>query len=179
MAEPESDPPAEAKRPESVTDIVLRAIAAESPLDLSLEVPPEAEVVTLSPAPTPPASLTQVAAEAGGAACELTGALQASLQTDPSVQEALERVPASSRSVANALLLWNGDWMDSGEMGGEAALAPIRDVVVAGVLSEPADCRSRTIQGPRFLSVTTSSGTALLVFGSGVWRWGDILGGQR
>ncbi len=113
----------------------------------------------------------------GGAGCVLTENVQANLRADSSVRQALALIPASARSVSNALLLWDGQWIDASAVGGPAALDPIRVAVAATVRAASADCRKAAVTGPRLLFVDTGSQTQILAFGSGQWTWDQLIDG--
>ena len=119
-------------------------------------------------------ALTQSMAPAGSG-CVLTENVEASLRADSGVRHALALIPANARSVSNALLLWDGQWIDASTVGGAAALDPIRAVVAATVRAAPTDCRKAAVTGPRLLFVDTGAQTQILAFGSGQWAWDQLI----
>jgi hypothetical protein len=122
-------------------------------------------------------SAAALLAALGGAGdpCQLTAWLQGLLTSDPSVQGALARLPASQRSVANAVMLWDGGWVEARAPRGEDLLWPIRQAIVAGLASAPAECRDHWMTGPRFIPVADQGQATVLALGSGAWRWSDLL----
>lgn len=113
-------------------------------------------------------------ASAVGETCQLTQWVQGALQQDPSVRAALSAIPREARSLANAIMLWDGRWVESRAVSALQA-TPIREAIVVGVLTAPAACRDETIRGPLLIAVPDRFGTTLLAVGSGVWKWSDLL----
>ena len=113
----------------------------------------------------------------GGDRCGLGEWLQATLQNDPDVRVALSQVPRGARSVANAVMLWNGAWVEARGYDGRDTLAPIRRMIADGLRTAPSQCRDEVMTGPRFIAVGDSAQTTVLAVGSGLWRWSDLLVG--
>jgi len=108
--------------------------------------------------------------------CRLDALLQGALSVDPRVLRALQLMPRSDRSVANAIMLWNGRWTNPAALGGPAVVDPLRGAIVDRLRLARSDCREATIHGPVFIFVPSGSETTVLTVGSGEWRWGDLLG---
>lgn len=125
----------------------------------------------------PPVAPLVLAATASGSGCAVSDTVQARLRASPEVQVALDQMPRASRSVADAVLLWNGRWIEADQVGGPAAIDPIRAVVADVVRAVPADCRSAQVTGPRFVFVPSATGARILTFGSGNWTWAQLLSG--
>lgn len=113
----------------------------------------------------------------GVAGCDLSDAVQTQLRASPAVTAAIERIPRAARSVADAVLLWDGHWIDAGAVGGSDALEPIRAAVASAVRAAPAHCRDASVTGPRLLIVASATGNQVLAFGSGRWTWAQVIGG--
>lgn len=110
----------------------------------------------------------------GAGGCDLTGEMRRVLQADEEVLAALDRIPHGSRSVANAFLLWDGEWVDGRDQGAAPALAEIRASVVDVVRRAPAECRAAASDGPRFIVLEGGTASHVLVLGSGPWKWADL-----
>ena len=133
--------------------------------------PPSPEVL-----PTPSPSMQALAAtQAGGKTCQIFEVLQTMLQTSDEVRRALPLIPASARSVANAVMLWDGRWVDDSTLGGPPTLGPIQSIALLAVTAAPPNCRAELVRGPRLITVGDARDTTVLAFGSGEWRWGDLL----
>lgn len=143
--------------------------------------PPELEQASLGqrdPAHDPVAlSVAAAATAASGQACALTGWLQAALQADPQVQAALPLIPRPARSVANALMLWDGGWVPAPERA-MAGVAAIRTALISGIRAAPAACQTQTIRGAELMTLTSGSDTTVLAVGAGEWRWADLVSSE-
>lgn len=109
-----------------------------------------------------------------GEPCQLSQWLQQALDSDPQVQAALPAIPRPARSVANAIMIWNGEWVqpDSKAAWGYAIL---RSALVAGISAAPAACQELPVRGPELLTVTAEGETTIVAVGSGEWTWGELL----
>jgi hypothetical protein len=139
---------------------------------------PELQTAPDKTAPAPetsaPAALAD-AASAGGKACQILDWLQGVLRTNDQVRRALPLIPRRSRSVANAVMLWDKGWVDGASLGGPAAVEPIHAVILQTIQAAPASCQMEIVRGPRLILVGDADGATVLAFGSGEWRWGDLL----
>ncbi|MEP6967243.1 MAG: hypothetical protein ABI906_04110 [Pseudomonadota bacterium] len=132
------------------------------PIPVTDPAAPPSPAATLGP-PTPPDS------------CQLADTLQLALYADPRVEGALALIPRDSRSVANAIMFWDGQWVAVNALGGEAGLEPIRAAIVQGLATASDACKERLNDGPLFVAVDGPSGTTVLVVGSGPWRVADLI----
>ncbi|MDQ2762729.1 MAG: hypothetical protein M3Y22_04345 [Pseudomonadota bacterium] len=105
-----------------------------------------------------------------GTNCNLGALLQASLQANPRVAAALALIPRQSRSVANAIMLWNEGWIDVPSPSGDTAMAPLRAAIVQTIQDAPADCRDAMNLGPILVPLVEADGATVLALGSGSWR---------
>lgn len=110
-----------------------------------------------------------------GVDCPIPGLLQAALQGSDAVQIALARIPRRSRSVANVVLLWHGQWVAADQVGGQVTIDSVRDEVALALQSAPEACRSQVVVGPVFLPLKGPTGDMVLALGSGAWLWTDLL----
>jgi hypothetical protein len=139
--------------------------------------------LTAAPIPlsgTPPPALSAPssvvgATDAQSEACDFTGALKAVLQASPAVLDELSHIPRQARSVANAIMLWDGHWAKVDTPGFLAMADPLHQTILALVGSLPPVCQAQAIAGPRLLTIAGPEGTTVIVLGSGAWRWGDLL----
>ena len=170
---PVRSPPTEPKPPP--TPPAKADPAPDTPASIPA-LDPTAEPTPLD-APTPtqarPVAQEQAQAQASNP-CDLTGPVQVALQNDASARASLLRIPQQARSVANAVKLWDGAWIGTGQLGGETIAAPIRDRIIAVVAALPGSCLHHPLQGPRLVSVSDTAGTTVLAIGSGLWAWSDL-----
>lgn len=118
-------------------------------------------------------SVATAASAAAGQACQLAEWLQQALQQDTQVRIALDKIPRPARSVSNALMLWDGDWVDAPATATGVSL--IRDAIQSGIQSAPQTCRDEPMRGPVLITLVDETGSTLLAVGSGEWRWADLL----
>lgn len=116
------------------------------------------------------ATLAAASAGGGGDACRLGDRLQGVLQANTAVRAAIARIPAEKRSVSNAVNVWNGRWLALGD-GGGVIQAAVNDYVAAA----PERCREEAVSGPSLLPIAGEPKPTILVLGSGLWRWSDLL----
>ena len=129
-------------------------------LPVTLPLPPE--VVLL---------LTEASQQSG--ACDLTAPVQAALQADPAVANAVILLPRDARSVANAVMVWNEVWFPSDESEA-TALTAVREAIVTTIDAASPRCRQAQQTGPRFLTLGDTDAT-VLALGSEEWRWQDLV----
>jgi hypothetical protein len=126
-----------------------------------------------SPANEVAMSVANAVSAASGTTCKLGEWLQGALQQDDQVGSALAHIPRPSRSIANALMVWDGSWVNAPSAG--PGLSVIRGAIVSGIRSAPQPCRTELMSGPVLLTLNDTSGATLLAIGSGQWRWDDLL----
>lgn len=98
------------------------------------------------------------------------------LLLDPAALAAIRSAPPETRSVADAIVIWNEGWSP-------AALAPHTPLFSVRVTMEQSlsavidGCLDEPVVGPRLLPVPDAGGTRtiFLVFGSGNWTWRALL----
>ena len=149
-----------------------------------LRVPPQIVDAVLVPPPVVPlpvpspvvaAMLAQSDIDAQGGACDLTDPVRAALLESPLVQDRLARMPRAHRSVANAIMVWNVDWIMSDHRLDVEALTAIRDVIAGTVAAASETCRMQNQSGPRLIIIPGTDTNIVLALGSGAWRWQDVL----
>jgi hypothetical protein len=79
---------------------------------------------------------------------------------------------ANADRSGKAVMLWNGDWVRSGEQDGKG-LSGVREAIMWELAFAPAACRNKRVQGLVLLSL--ADGTRFAI-GAGDWRWSDLLG---
>lgn len=121
-----------------------------------------------------PSSGNAIRGGAGGD-CPLAASVRQVLEQNVEARTALARIPPPSRSVANAVMLWDGEWIAAERVGGPAALSAVRKAIAEALDRSSAECRARIEPGPVFLIVNGAPETIVLALGSGAWRWSDLL----
>lgn len=167
------EPPAMAlvnfAEPQTVAVALERPVAAAVPTD-DVAVP-DAPVLVMAPAPVDVAAVA--APVAGNADCAPAAALQTALAADAEVKLALSAVPATDRSVADAVVIWNTNWTPLAGAS-NALLATVRDRITRTLRELPTACLAQIVNGPRLVLIEASAGMMVLAFGSGTWRWQDV-----
>lgn len=119
--------------------------------------------------------LEQVASEASGGGCDLTGPIQEALQADARVTMEMPSIAPDRRSVANALALWDRVWVEPDRRFPEPALASIQDTVRLMVAAASDTCRLQIQRGPRLIYLSGPDKTTVLALGSGEWSWQQVV----
>jgi hypothetical protein len=115
--------------------------------------------------------------------CDTTQAVQAAVQMDLPLKEALLTVPRSQRSVANVLMVWDGSWRDTPSRFGPIeefrdapALPPLLKTRIQELVRERSEpCLNQTNHGPTFIIIEHEAEPIILTIGSGEWRWADLI----
>jgi hypothetical protein len=105
----------------------------------------------------------------GGGGCDLARAVQQALRRDTLVHAAV----ADANRLGKAILLWNGDWVQSGGQDGKG-LSAAREAITWEVAFAPEACRNQRMHGLVLLSL--ADGNTRFAIGTGDWRWTDLLG---
>ena len=108
----------------------------------------------------------------GGGSCEMARIVEQALQRDPLVHTAVE----DAHRLGKAVMLWNGDWVRSGEQDGKG-LSAVREVVMWELAFAPESCRNRPMHGLVLLSL--ADGNTRFAIGANEWRWSDLLSVHR
>lgn len=142
--------------------------------------PPVVDLKIETPLEAPPPVFSAAAAEQAGfgTSCELADLLGRAFADNPLLRAQLARIGPEARSVANAIMFWNGKWVEVQERAPEDAVGLLRRAIVEGVKAAPAECLGRDVEGPRFIPVKGAGGTTILVLGSATWRWEQLLSEQ-
>ena len=151
--------------------------AAVQPTRMPLEPP-----IALPPLPTAngPRAAAVTTSDATTAApgiggCALAKAAGEAIARDPSAMAELDELPPQLRSSADAVMLWNGQWLGSDIPPPGPDTASLRHAVEQVVVDAPPDCRNAPAQGPQFIPVPRAGRTVMIVVGSGAWRWDDLI----
>ncbi len=183
LAMPHADEPVE-KMSVTAFDIEKAGLESpEAPQEEQVETPPtppEPVIVPIMPFPLetdnpmPVAMIEQETAEGGGGGCDLTGTVQAAMRADPAIEATLPSIAEDRRSVANALALWKGRWVEPDRRLPPEAIMAIRETVQRVIASAPEPCRTMELRGPRLLYVPGQDRTTVLAMGSGRWSWQEV-----
>lgn len=99
--------------------------------------------------------------------------VQDRLRRTPSVRAAVREADRSMNAAGRALLIWDGDWLQSQGQSGKG-LAGVRQAIALEVAFSPPECKAQVMQGLAVLNI--EDGGARLALGKSRWRWSDLLG---
>jgi hypothetical protein len=151
-------------RPASV-DVAPPHLAMRAPTHSAITVPDTSDLLSDSQL----AGAATVGGAGGRGTCDMARAVQQALRRDPMVRASVEEAHRSGR----AIMLWNGDWVQSGDQDGKG-LSAVREAVTWEVAFAPEACRNTRMHGLVLLSL--ADGSTRFALGSGDWRWSDLLG---
>lgn len=124
------------------------------------------------------ALLEQADAQAASGGCDLTAPVQAALQSSAAIQQQLPAIPVERRSVANAIAIWNQDWVQPDAQLNVEVIDTLRDAIATTIEAASQACRMQPQGGPRLIylpgSAKTGTGTTILALGSGAWTWQQV-----
>ena len=107
--------------------------------------------------------------------CGLAIDVGQAIEHDAAAIAELDALPPGTRSPADAVMLWNGQWLDLGSVTTEPMPGPLRGAIEQVIGIAPAECLSQQFVGPQFIPVATGNRTVMVVLGSGTWHWRDLL----
>ena len=155
--------------------------------------PPEVEALPAKPAPRPSVVAELGESEligaatagsgsgaggsgdgAGGGGCDMVRLLQEALRKNPRVRAALLQAHPSAVATGKAVLVWNGDWVQSPGQEGKG-LAGVRELIMLEVAFAPKGCREDPMRGLVLISLGDTLGAPRLALGSRTWNWSDLL----
>lgn len=177
-AAPEAAAPVEAASEPTPAEPQPPTPAPSEPVSDSLDVLATVQrLVGAQTASAPSQAAEGPPGDGGGSVCDaVAGGVLAAIQTDEKALGALSRLPTDALSVAGALQLWDGAaWAEETALGGKGVTLPIREAAVRALAGAPAECLDAPVIGPRFLIVEPDKRAVVLVLGSGVWRWRDLI----
>ena len=177
---PDAAPAKAGGAPRATSTPTHHSVAAPSPIAAATAGPEIVAAAVAAPAPDMSDVLneTQLAGAAdaqgesagggGGGDCNTARIVQQALRRDPLVHTAVE----DAHRLGKAVMLWNGDWVRSGEQEGKG-LSAVREAIIWELAFAPKACREKQVHGLVVLSL--SDGSTRFAIGAGDWRWSDLL----
>ena len=144
------------------------------------KAPPPSMPSKLTALPVPSFSLTLQdefeinAATAKSGNCSTLNEVSAALLTDPVAIAAIRQAPPETRSMADAVVMWNAGW-SAASSPDDAPLGPVRAAIERTLLMVDDACLDEVIAGPRFVQIPNGEETMFMVLGSGQWSWRQLL----
>jgi hypothetical protein len=172
--------PSQPDPPPAVADAALASPAQPVQTLQPQPLQPALQPPTLASTPSTtetPSGRAEGGSDAPGPAgdCGIFDQVQSQLRSSPKVLDALRRIPRTAKSVANAIQLWDGDWIVPRTPDGPAIMVPIEQTIVQAVAASPPKCAAAQVQGPRFILVQDGPETTIVGLGSGVWLWSSLV----
>ncbi|MDQ3479549.1 MAG: hypothetical protein M3438_10420 [Pseudomonadota bacterium] len=113
-------------------------------------------------------------AAASASACPTLEVVSKALLSDPLTVAAVRQAPPETRSIAEAIVIWNSGWSPATATIG-APLERVRVNVSQSLESIDEACLDEPVAGPRLVPIPAGEGTMFLVFGSGSWTWRQLI----
>lgn len=108
------------------------------------------------------------------AGCATLEVLTNALMADRAVVDAIHRAPLEARSISGAVVMWNAGWSDTARTI-DAPLGLVRAVAERSLHSVDPGCLEEEVAGPRLVLIPIGDNTMIVVFGSGIWRWRELI----
>lgn len=152
-APPARVPPPPPALPSKVVDEIKRLTERASTID------PDSQTIT-----------------APSGACATLDLVTEALVADPLAVDAVVRSPPETRSIAEAIVMWNAGWSPAASTA-DSPLSRPRAVVEQSLDTVETGCLDEPITGPRLIPIPMQEGqrTMFLVFGSGSWTWRELV----
>ena len=141
--------------------------------------PPPAMPSKLTALPVPRFALTladdfEMNAAAVPGHCSTLEEVSAALLADPVALAAIRDAPPDTRSIADAMVMWNAGW-SAASSPDDAPLGPVRAAIERTLVATDETCLDEPMAGPRFVPIPNGEGTIFVVLGSGQWSWRQLL----
>ena len=148
-------------------------------------VPVKPQIVL--PSPLTIAAPAQASGSGTGQGCNMAMVVGKSISESPEAMAAVAALPQRVRSDTDAVMLWNGAWLDTGQapglslvpglpaLLGQDPVSTIKTVILAAITAAPPECQGVETLGPQLIPVAEAGRTTMLVIGSGAWRWATLL----
>jgi hypothetical protein len=113
--------------------------------------------------------------DGAGGACDMVGRLERALRDDLDLRRAVAATLTARGASGQAVLVWDGDWLQSPGQAGKG-LAGLRQAVAVEVGFAPRACKDEQVRGLAVVSLDGTAGGPKVALGAGTWRWRDLLG---
>ncbi len=184
-----SSPPSKGVTPPPVANVFTVPLssahgATVQPLQKKMAPPPTprlpalivpAKLPTADTSLSPAAVIASPGAETAAAGCALARDAGQAIGQDPAAMAELAALPPDVRTSTDAVMLWNGQWLDLGVMPTGIDTGALRRVVEQVAANAPAECLDAEANGPQFIPIPEGNRTVMIVVGSGAWHWSDLI----
>ncbi len=165
---------------EPARTVALIAIDAERPA--AAKPPPPALPAKVADTFVPvtelsiPADSESNSPAGASAACATLSVVLETLLLDPIAVDAIRNAPPESRSIADAIVIWNVGWAPTA-LTHLDPLFVVRTAIERSLSGVADSCLDEPVAGPRLVPIPDASGsrTIFVVLGSGNWTWRALL----
>ncbi len=172
---------ADVEPPVPATSIAMIALEAERPA--AAKPPPPSLPAKVADTFVPVTELSipedsQSDAPTGASAvCSTLDKVREGILTDPVAVDALRNAPPETRSIADAVVIWNVGWAPLA-LAPPAPLFTVRVAIERSLTGVPDNCLDEPVAGPRLVPIPDASGlrTIFIVLGSDIWTWRALHG---
>lgn len=106
--------------------------------------------------------------------CATLDVVSKAIVADPGAVTAIISAPPETRSIAEAIVMWNAGWSYAASAP-DSPLAPARTIIEQSLHSVEDGCLDEPIAGPRLIPVPDGERTMFVVLGSGEWTWRQLV----
>ncbi len=165
---------------EPARTVALIAIDAERPA--AAKPPPPALPAKVADTFVPvtelsiPADSESNSPAGASAVCATLGVVIETLLLDAIAVDAIRNAPPETRSVADAIVIWNVGWAPTA-LTHLDPLFVVRTAIERSLSGVADNCLDEAVAGPRLIPIPDASGsrTIFVVLGSGNWTWRALL----
>lgn len=163
--------------PVKVGALSIVSVTAESPAQPAPPPKLPSKMVDQTEPPKEVAMSDQPDSTATGApaaGCATLEVVTNALLADRAVVDAIHRAPLEARSISGAIVMWNAGWSNTARTI-DAPLGLVRAVAERSLHSVDPGCLEEEVAGPRLVPIPVGDNTMFVVFGSGIWRWRELM----
>lgn len=160
------------ERDTSARPVQKRVVPLATPVPV---LPAPGRLPTAEAAPLSSGATATVSAGAAAGGCALAQNVGEAIGKNPAAMAEIDGLPPDVRTSADAIMLWDGQWLDPGVTPADIKIGVLRQAVEQVVADAPAECRNAEATGPQFIPVPEGDRTLMIVIGSGTWHWADLI----
>ena len=160
------------ERDASAQPVQKRVVPPATPVP---DLPAPGRLPTPEAAPLSSGATATVSAGVAAGGCALAQNVGEAIGKNPAAMAEIDGLPPDVRTSADAMMLWDGEWLGSGVAPADIEIGVLRQAVEQVVADAPAECRNAETTGPQFIPVPEGDRTLMIVIGSGTWHWADLI----
>ena len=165
-----------------VKPMVVAMIALEAERPAAAQPPPPSLPAKLADTFKPlfklsiPAESESDSPSGASGVCSTPAVVHDALLFDPEAMAAIRNAPPETRSIADAVVIWNEGWSPAA-LASNGPLAVVRATIELSLSTVPDFCLDEPVAGPRLVPIPDAGATRtiFLVIGSGHWTWRQVV----